>query len=77
MRYSTSQRFTTNTTWTCPAGVTTVLVVPDGGPAVPVTVVPNTTYSITAASVPASFGSLFQYRYALTTGYFTLIWMDG
>ena len=77
MRYTTSQRFTTNTTWTAPAGVTRVIIVPDGGTGVVVAVVPNTSYAVTAATSPGALGSLFQYKYTAATGYFTLIWMDG
>ncbi len=77
MRLATNQRFTSDTNWTAPAGITQVLVIPDGGVGSLITVVPNTTYSIVSATAPGSFGSLYSFKTASSTGYFTLIWMDG
>lgn len=74
---STSQRFTSNGTWTAPAGVTKVIVIPDGGVGTLLTVVPNTTYSITAATSPGSFGSLYNFKTNTSTAALTIVWMDG
>lgn len=72
-----STRFTSNTTWVAPAGVTQITCVPDGGVGVAIDVVPNTSYSIIAATSPGSFGSLFSYKFAPATGYFTIFWIEG
>lgn len=76
MKLSTSLRFTSNTSWVAPAGVTRVLAVPDDGVGVLLTVVPNTSYAVVAASSPGSLGSLYAYKTNATTGYITLVWMD-
>lgn len=74
---STTRRFTTNGSWVAPAGVTNVLVVPDGGVGLLISVTPNTSYAIVAATAPGSFGSLLQFKTNSSTGYLTLFWMDG
>jgi len=77
---------TTNTSWVCPAGVTTVTIygtnvsgVCDGITPKIINVVPNTTYTVTINSATFlfnsanTFGSLYTWS---STGYVTLSWVE-
>lgn len=75
----------TNANWTAPAGITEVLIMPcdsSGVTAVspqPITVVPNTTYTITINSStyvfgnPNTFGSLYTWS---GSGYLSIIFVE-
>jgi hypothetical protein len=77
---------TSNSSWTCPAGVTEVTLMPSDSSAVPtglpvrvVTVTPNTTYTITINSTTYSlgsantFGSLYSWS---ASTHLTMIWVE-
>lgn len=77
IRVSTINSFSSDTTWTAPAGVTRVLLVPDGGSGGTVlTVVPNMTYSVIVQTLPATFGSLFTWKTNTSNGNFKLMWVE-
>lgn len=81
--YTTAKRITSTQTWTAPAGVTSIMIAPDyliTGVGTILTVVPNTSYSITVSNALSTFGSLYQFRtYDVDTStgqYFWILWTE-
>lgn len=91
MRLQTQVTFTTNSTWTCPAGVTNIIITPGvnsyNAVGSVIVVVPNTTYSIVVGGkstlTPSTFGTLYSFAspfddpFAPLNMPLNLVWMDG
>lgn len=74
--YNASKKFTSDGTWVAPAGVSEILLIPDNGVGVLVSVTPNTSYSVTASTSPGSFGSLYQFKANTSNQNLTIAWTE-
>lgn len=80
MKRITSRTYTSNSSWTAPAGVTSIMIGDARGPRSMISVTPGTAYTITVGGastlVPATFGSLYSVSNAYSPVGICIVWSE-